>query len=1038
MKNKKMNLNPKKKCIYIKNIYISKNPKLNNSINSYFENKKLISDYNANKKDISTTAKQPPKKSVKTFYTNITSQKGKYLIKGNQNFFSTKNIHIKSPKREMIEDPNLFETYIESISGRKSSQKKYEVTNPFKERSNSENSLNYFTRTYSFFGNKNQNINKENINNKNINVKDNKESKKNFVENKSNNPSITISSKNNNELKINLSSINFNKNIYNIKNNNTKQSKKTYNNNVDYSYQKKSNANANTLITRKNSKKYLYKEQALKKSINSKLYNIHIDKEKEREKQKELLNSTEPLNSQINLLSPNVSSASNDNMQDTSTLKNSKRIQKYILSDKKRKTKSRQNCREYKYKEYKEGKSRSICPEPKKNLNSPKRNNNGLENKMVKNKSSLPIVGESEKIISRTKSSVFSKPPEAKIYYENNYQMVPRYYYEKDSSIEGIQEINKNGILFEQSALIIQSVFRGYLVKSRLETYLFNYKFYNKAVEILENLFISFLKNKSDIEIDKKLFLINLSKLTRIKNIKSYKSCKTFKLINMPTSPLTESEGLSVQNKFADLYLHKEIGERFNILKQNSSREKELERKHKEELDDVNNKIIKLIKENNILKNINQKNKVNESKYKELSLENKKKENIINIITNDNQNLAKKLKILKEKIHNLEIQNQIEININPEAQNKEYLYKFNNTKELLEAYRNIYLLFLFKKKDDKNNKNIKKYFDKYKNAVIIGKYENKLNNLNKTKYLNDVINNVQNKKNKILQDYFTKLYYISILNKTKADSRNKLITEKLKNLIIKKEKINKMNLKTHFNSFYNKGIISQFIEEKVQKEENKKNLILKNLKKIIISLDKINSKYKSIKYKNCFTKWTLVSKILSMKAVTDEKKRKKRQKQRTKRKLDKNKSANKFLLSSSMSQKINLDKNIINTYYKDKNVVQKKEKDKEKISERDNINYLEHTVTTDFSLAETNPEIKTDKIIRGTEKLNDIFIKSAIFYRILGIKRGFTNFSLNKEITDSSNIDSKVSDKEKKEIKISNVENVSDNDEDSGESSFGI
>ena len=131
---------------------------------------------------------------------------------------------------------------------------------------------------------------------------------------------------------------------------------------------------------------------------------------------------------------------------------------------------------------------------------------------------------------------------------------------------------------------------------------------------------------------------MNLSKLTKIRNIKSYKSCKTFKLINMPTSPLTESEGMSVQNKFADLYLHKEIGERFNILKQNSNREKELERKHKEELDDINNKIIKLIKENNILKNINQKNKINESKYKELSLENKKKENIINIITNDNQN----------------------------------------------------------------------------------------------------------------------------------------------------------------------------------------------------------------------------------------------------------------------------------------------------------------------------------------------------------------------------------------------------------------
>ena len=399
--------------------------------------------------------------------------------------------------------------------------------------------------------------------------------------------------------------------------------------------------------------------------------------------------------------------------------------------------------------------------------------------------------------------------------------------------------------------------------------------------------------------------------------------------------------------------------------------------------------------------------------------------------------MAKKLKILKDKITNLEIQNQIELKINPETQNKEYLYKFNNTKELLEAYRNIYLLFLIKKKADNLNKNKKKYFDKYRNSVIIDKYENKLNNINKEKYLNDIINNAKNKKSKILQKYFTKLYYLSLLNKTQTDSRNKLIAEKLKNLIIKKEKINKMILKTHFKSFYNKGIISQFIKEKTQKEENKNNLILINLKKIITSVDKRNNSYKNIKYKNCFKKWTLISKILSMKAVTDEKKRKKRQKQRTKRKLDKNKSANKFLLSSSMSQKINLDKN---TYYKDKTLVQKKdkEKDKEKISERDNINYLEHTLTTDFSLAETNPEIKTDKIIKGTEKLNDIFIKSAIFYRILGIKRGFTNFSLNKEITDS-NIDSKISDKEKKDIKISNIEqNEIDNDEDSGESSFGI
>jgi hypothetical protein len=151
MKNKKMSLNPKKKCIYIKNIYISKNTKLNNSINTNFESKKIISDYNVNKKDISAQSKQFPKKSVKSVYQNIYSQKGKCLIKGNQNFLSTKNIHIKSPKKETLEPPTLYETNIDSNSGRKSGQKKYDITNLFKERSNSESSFNCFNRTFNTF-----------------------------------------------------------------------------------------------------------------------------------------------------------------------------------------------------------------------------------------------------------------------------------------------------------------------------------------------------------------------------------------------------------------------------------------------------------------------------------------------------------------------------------------------------------------------------------------------------------------------------------------------------------------------------------------------------------------------------------------------------------------------------------------------------------------------------------------------------------------------------------------------------------------------
>ena len=1051
MKNKKMNLNQKKKCIYIKNIYISKNPKLNNSINSYFENKKLISDYNVNKKDPSTTTKQVQKKSVKPVYQNIYSQKGKYLIKGNQNFLSTKNIHIKSPKKEIIDDQNLFEPYVESISGRKSGQKKYDITNPFKERSNSESSLNYFNRTNTFYANKNKDNNKENLNDKNN--KDNNINKDNNKKNlNTNNSSITISSKINNELKINLSSINFNKNIYNIKNN-IKQNKKGNNNNTiseHNSYMKKNGTN--TTITRKSSKKYIYRDQALKKTANPKLFSPHhyIDLEKEKDKDNKdkdiinMINSTETISSQVNILSPNLSSGSNDNIQDNmNSLKNSKRIQKYILSDKKRKTKSRQNLREYKCKE---GKSKSICPEPKKqNGISPKKNNE-MENKLVKHKSNAVIYGENGKLLNKAKIKIINKENEDKVYYnnnnynnnyDNNYQMSPRYYYEKDSSsMETFQDINKNGFLFEHSAIIIQSVFRGYLVKSKLETNLFNYKFYNKAVDILENLYFNFLKTKANIDEDKNLFMRNLLKITKSKNIKSTKSCKTFKLINIPTSPLTELDGASFQNKFIDLYLHKEIGERFNILKQNSNREKELEKKHKEELENVNNKIIKLIKENNILKNINQKNKINESKYKELSLENKKKENIINIITNDNQNLAKKLKVLKDKINQLEIQNPTELYIFPDTINKIYLNKFNTIKEVLEAYRNLYLFFLIKRKETLNKEIIRKYFNKYKNNVYILKYEDKINSETKEKKLNCLLLNIENKKNQIINNSFNKIFYISLLDKKDIEYKNDLIKAKLRNIIIKKEKINKMKLKYYFKSFYNKIFFSKLIEEKSKIIEDKKNTNLKILKKIITSIEARNNKFLSLQYKNYFIKWKLTSKILSMKAVVDEKKRKKRQKQRTKRKIEKKKSVNKLFLSSSISQSqnVNSEKNSsINTLFKEKIIGKKKEKNLEK--EKDNINYLEHTVTTDFSLAETNPEIKTDKIIKGTEKLNDLFLKAMIFYKILGNKNNEINLGINKEnINNINNIDNKT-DKEKKEIKTGNE---SDNDEDSGESSFGL
>ena len=1006
MKNK-MKLNPKKKCIYIKNIYISKNPKLNNSINSYFEPKKINIENNPNKNPSSTICKQHTKKSVKSEHQNIYSQKQKCIIKGSYNYLSTKNIHIKTTKKEDIEDNNLFETYVDSISGRKSGQKKYEIANPFKERSNSENSLNYFKRSNTFFVKKDDKNNLKNYTNNangannNSNIINNKKNN----ENKNNNSMIGSVKSLTNEVKINLSNNSINKNIYNYKNNikNNNNNKKNNNNIlIDSSYQKK------------NSRKYLYKEYKdilSKKNVTNshKFYNPLNNKiNLEKEKDKEALNSSE-LISYKNILSPNASNSNINSISSSNEInqeninsnsmhnKNSKRIQKYILSDKKRKTKSRQNFREYK-----ENKSKSICPEPKKTSN-----NSNLDNKNENNNNKFNYA-KNNNINTKMKNKIINKEIDDRILYNNG------------SPNNNYNNIN---ILYEHSALSIQSAFRGYLVRIRLENYLLNYKYYNDAMDILENLFINFLKNKCNIIIDKKLFLLKISQMTKIKNIKSYKSCKTFKIVNIPTSPFTETEKTLVQNKFIDLYLHKEIGERFNIIRNNNNinKEKELEKKHKEELEDVNNKIIKLMKENNILKNINEKNKINETKYKELSLENKKKDNIINIITNDNQNLAKKLKNLKDKINNLEIVSPITININKDDNN--IISHYNNIKELVEVYRSNYLLFLVKKKHRKYNNLLRKYFWKYKNIIKIEKYEIKMNTFLKEKYLNNIIIIIQSNINKLLRNFFFKLYYTGLIRQKEAEKNNQIKIEKLKNIFLKKENLQKLFLQKYFNTFYTGGLLSQYIKEKALKEQNNKNIILHNLKKIIISINKRNKILDSIQYKNYFIKWTLISRILSMKAVTDEKKRKKRQKQRTKRKLEKNKSEKKFLLSTNISQNINIiDKNVINA-----NISEKGKNANNKKKDKDNINYLEHTITTDFSLADTNNEIKNDKIIKGTEKLNELFLKAAIFYKIFGNKNNKEN------VNNNENNNNKV----KKDIKV-RLDNETDNDEDSGESSFGI
>ena len=176
------------------------------------------------------------------------------------------------------------------------------------------------------------------------------------------------------------------------------------------------------------------------------------------------------------------------------------------------------------------------------------------------------------------------------------------------------------------------------------------------------------------------------------------------------------------------------------------------------------------------------------------------------------------------------------------------------------------------------------------------------------------------------------------------------------------------------------------------------------MNKLIKSIEQRKDKHNYLIIRDCFDKWNLFSKILSMKAVTDEKKRKKRQKQRMKKKNEK--SLNKYMANGNNILHIGKSNSV--------NIINK-----------ENLICLEHSVTTDLSGGDANDKI--DKILKASEKLGDIFYRAAINHKLLEKNH---NLNKNKEINAKENMD-------KKEKNIDNNENDNDYEEDSGDS-FGI
>ena len=999
----------KKPKFYLKNSYASQimKPQIqNNQNNPYFENSKTITNFN-----ICQSINFNPKKiffNKKILYQNCYSNKSN-LIKDKSNFFSQKKYQNKSTKTYKENPLSLGINIDTSISRGRTNSHNYEIINPFKERSNSENKLNSFNRTYIFFNNNNSNNHISYINNK-ANIKN------------------KIMKKNVDKMSLNLTDINYQNlttNLYKLKKENNSYSAKN---------------NISPLKNKNNNKKYFYQDKL----------NKDIGKEKiiYSKSQKKLINSMSPLSpNNIDNKSITLPNNNNNSINTLKINKNNGRIQKYILNNlsDRRKIKPRLCFRQYIPLSKSTGVNNDNIIKNKKQINSPNKDYYRkiyIDNINIINSPSLPSISsnmdDNTNSINKNKKYIWTKKNKNinintnylnnnKGYglrniiknhnnIKNNNLSNLRYNLSFNSTLEGFfTNFDKNDInrieekdLFEQSAITIQSAFRGYLVKNKFERNLCNFKDYNKGFEILEKIIYLLLKKKLNLIKEKKYFLNYLILLKNQnyfgnKSYSNYKLYKTFYLSDLPCSPFSEKNSRYTKH-YIDLYLHKEIGERFNIIKENKN--KELETKFKEELDGVNNKINKLIEENNKLKDINNKIKYKESKYNELSKENKKKENIINIITNDNQNLAKKLKIIKDKNQRLEIHNQLNLFFN--CENNQY----NNPKKLFIKNRNFYLLYLIQKKNIYLLDLLRRYFNRYKNIINIIKDNKNINLLLRQQKLLIGIKNRRNKEYNILQKNFLTFFYKGLINDKEIENKNNILRTKLINIVINKEKTNKIIMKSNFHKFYYKGIISNLIEEKNKNIIDKKIENENKIKKLFISMEQRKDKHNFLIKRDCFDKWSLFSKILGMKAVTDEKKRKKRQKQRMKKKIE-NKSANQYLTNNN---------NILHLG-KSNNYILSKEKDK------DILTCLEHSETTDFSGAEINSENK-EKLMKATEKLSEILYKSAVNYKTFENK--------NKIISSNSEINENEKNNKKQMMKNNNNnENDNEYEEDSGDS-FGI
>ena len=403
------------------------------------------------------------------------------------------------------------------------------------------------------------------------------------------------------------------------------------------------------------------------------------------------------------------------------------------------------------------------------------------------------------------------------------------------------------------AAILIQSIFRAFLIKVKLYNNINLYISYKKSVDILEYVI---LNRKRMLW---KLFQNSISHLIDIINSKLS--------LNILKDYLKINKNNTKEKKIVSF--HKELGDSFNIIIDNKQKELN-EKKLKSQLNDV-------MKENTELKHQLVDNKNIEEKMKNLIDENKKNQNINAIIMKDNQQLAKKIKDMQDYRNiNLIVENQSTIDLTQIEELKKYndIY-YNKIKE-------IYLGKIINKKINENKYNLLHYFNKYKNIVNKINYQNYKNNEKKVLkelHLKKILDKIVYKFKLLKQRFFLKLYYNNIISNEKIESRNNLKKSSLKKIINNKERDKKNILYKAFFKYYYNTIKLNKENNKKEEEEDIESSKINILKKIV----KRYLKNTKLIFKIFLEKWNLKAKIIGMRAAARDKKKKRKLKKKNNR-----------------------------------------------------------------------------------------------------------------------------------------------------------